>query len=153
MQKKSARQQAARSEMQKKAKIFCDGASSGNPGASGIGIVIIIDNHKYTFSEYIGKATNNIAEYIALVRGLQELKKHGVNYVDICTDSELMVRQIKGQYKVRSENLTSLYKEAISSLSGFIAYSITHIPRERNTEADNLAKKAIRKGLTVNTAE
>lgn len=129
--------------MHKKAKIFCDGASSGNPGDSGIGAVIIIGDHKYTISEYIGKATNNIAEYTALIKGLQDAKRHGAEAVDVCTDSELMVKQIKGQYRVKSENLLKLYRQAISLLTAFKSYSIMHIPREKNMEADNLAKNAI----------
>lgn len=131
-------------EMHRKAIIFCDGASSGNPGDSGVGVVIIIGDHKYTISEYIGKATNNIAEYTALIRGLQDAKRHGADAVDVCTDSELMVKQIKGQYRVKSENLIKLYEQAISLLTGFKSYSIMHIPREKNTEADNLAKKGLR---------
>jgi ribonuclease HI len=130
--------------MHRKAVLFCDGASSGNPGDSGIGILLIIGDHTYRLSEYIGDATNNIAEYTALVKGLQEAKRHGADSVDIRTDSELMVKQIKGHYRVKSENLLKLYEQAISLLRRFKSYTITHIPREKNADADNLAKSAIK---------
>ncbi|MCL0037426.1 ribonuclease HI family protein [Thermodesulfovibrionales bacterium] len=126
-----------------KAILFCDGASSGNPGYSGIGILMIIGNREYRISAHIGIATNNIAEYTALIKGIQEAKKHGVAVVDIHTDSELVVRQIKGQYRVKSRNLIRLYEEVISLLKGFKSYSIIHIPREKNAEADALAKSAV----------
>ncbi len=128
----------------RKAMLFCDGASSGNPGDSGIGILLIIDGHEYKISEYIGRATNNIAEYMALLKGLQEAKRHGVYAIDIHTDSELLVRQLKGQYKVKSKNLLKLYEQANLLLRDFKDYSIIHIPREENIEADNLAKNAIK---------
>lgn len=129
----------------KKGVLYCDGASKGNPGRSGIGIVLMIKDHKITLSEYIGLATNNIAEYSALVRGLHEAKKNGVTTIDIFTDSELMTKQIMGIYRVKSPNLESLYAEVISLLKGFKKYSIKHIPRELNVEADSLASSAANK--------
>jgi ribonuclease HI len=138
------RQQQAVSGKQKKAILYCDGASSGNPGDSGIGILLAIGDQQYRISEYIGTATNNIAEYTALVKGIKEAKRHGAVIIDIHTDSELMVKQINGQYRVKSENLIELYEQAVSLLKGFKSYNITHIPREKNAEADNLAKRAIK---------
>lgn len=129
----------------KKAILYCDGASKGNPGHSGIGAVLLIKDHKITLSEYIGLATNNIAEYSALLKGLHEAKKNGVTNIDIFTDSELMTKQIMGIYRVKSPNLESLYAEIISLLKGFKKYSIKHIPREFNTEADSLASSAVNK--------
>lgn len=125
-----------------KAILYCDGASKGNPGHSGIGVVLLIKGHKITLSEYIGLATNNIAEYTALIKGIREAKNNGVTTIDIYTDSELMTKQIIGVYKVKSPNLESLFKEVISLLKGFKKYSIKHIPRELNTEADSLASSA-----------
>lgn len=107
-------------------------------------MLLVIGSHTYSLSEYIGKATNNIAEYTALIRGLQEAKRHGAYSVEIRTDSELMVKQIKRQYKVKSENLLHLYEQVISLLKQFKDYTITHIPREKNADADNLAKNAIK---------
>ncbi len=132
--------------MGRRAKLYCDGASSGNPGDSGIGVFLIIADRDYRISEYIGRATNNVAEYSALIRGIQEAKRHGVTELDIYTDSELMVRQIKGQYKVRSKNLLTLFKKTESLLKEFKSYTITHVPREENIDADMLAKDAIKKG-------
>jgi len=130
--------------MIKRAKLYCDGASSGNPGDSGIGVLLIIGDREYKISEYIGTATNNIAEYSAILRGIEEAKKHGVTTLDIYTDSELMTRQIEGQYRVKSENLLELYKRTLSILKELKSYTIVHIPREKNKEADLLAKNAIK---------
>jgi len=133
----------------KKGILYCDGASKGNPGHSGIGIVLIIKGHKITLSEYIGLATNNIAEYKALLRGIYEAEKNGVRIIDIFTDSELMAKQIQGIYKVKSPNLENLYKEVISLLKGFEKYTIKHIPRDLNKEADSLANAALGKNQGI----
>lgn len=127
-----------------RAVMFCDGASSGNPGEAGIGVVLIIGEKKHRISEYIGRATNNIAEYMAILRGITEAKRRGIHIIEINTDSELLVKQIKGQYRVKSSNLIGLYNRTISLLEDFESYTIRHIPREKNTEADTLAKKAVR---------
>jgi len=148
------------------AKIYCDGASSGNPGASGIGVIIVsqklqVTNNKskvasdlksacggqpeaYRISEYIGIATNNIAEYSALIRGLEKAISLGLKRAEIFLDSELLVRQIKGIYKVKSNNLKALWERAQNLLKKFDNYRVIHIPRELNREADSLAKKAIK---------
>ena len=130
---------------EKKAILYCDGASKGNPGHSGIGIVLLINGDKTMLSEYIGLATNNIAEYKALLKGLHEAKNQKATAIDIYTDSELLTRQIKGLYKVKSPNLESLFKEATLLLKGFKKYSINHVPREYNAEADRLANMAVMK--------
>jgi ribonuclease HI len=130
----------------KKALLYCDGASSGNPGHSGVGALIIIDNREFRLSEYIGIATNNFAEYTALIKGLLAVLKHGATSVDIRTDSELLVKQIQGIYKVKSENLTALHSRVVTLLKSFDDYHIAHIPREKNTEADSLARSAIKTG-------
>lgn len=122
-----------------KATLYCDGASKGNPGHAGIGAVLIISDKKIMISEYIGVATNNIAEYMALIQGLRKAKEYGITNVDIFTDSELLTKQIKGVYKVKSPNLINLYEEVISLLKVFKNYTINHIHREQNTVADRLA--------------
>jgi ribonuclease HI len=124
--------------------MYCDGASSGNPGHSGIGVVINIadddaglpeKNRKYEISEYIGVATNNVAEYSALIKGLQTAKKLGIRRINIFLDSELLVRQMNGIYKV-------------NNLRDFDSCDISHVRREKNKEADALARQAsIGKGL------
>ncbi len=136
------------------AEVYCDGASSGNPGRSGIGVVIRYKpSHSLQFtvhqkSEYIGVATNNIAEYKALISGLKEAKALGIKHIKIFLDSELLVRQINGIYRVKDLKLKPLWDEAMHLLKDF-SYSIAHIPRELNKEADLLSKQAVRnhKGL------
>ena len=125
--------------------LYCDGASSGNPGESGIGAVLLLENKTYEISEHIGIATNNIAEYTALIKGLSRAQALKIERLKIFLDSELIVKQIQGSYKVKSENLKALYQEALSRLKSFKAYSISHIPREQNKRADSLAKKAAAK--------
>jgi len=127
--------------------LYCDGASSGNPGNSGIGVVLLHDDRTYEISEHIGTATNNIAEYTALLRGLSRAKSLGIERLKINLDSELIVRQIEGTYKVKNEKLKELYLDVISHLRTFKGYSIRHIPREQNKKADSLAKKAAAKPL------
>lgn len=124
------------------AKIYCDGASRGNPGDAGIGCILEINNNRTEISEYIGKTTNNVAEYIALIRGLEEALKAGVDAVEIFTDSELIVRQIEGIYRVKNPNLVPLYEKVTKLLENFSSYTIHHISREENQSADKLAKKA-----------
>jgi len=126
----------------KEAVLYCDGASSGNPGASGIGVVLMLEDRTYEISEHIGTATNNIAEYTALIRGLSKANDLQIEKLSIFLDSELLVKQIKGVYKVKNERLKELYQEAVSRLKLLKGYSIKHIPREHNKEADSLAKKA-----------
>jgi ribonuclease HI len=128
-----------------KAKLYCDGASRGNPGDSAIGCVILINNNILKISEYIGKATNNVAEYKALIRGLEEALKEGVDEIEIFSDSELLVRQIKNIYKVKNKNLTPLYEKVRELLQNFKYYEITYISRDLNFIADNIAKEALKK--------
>lgn len=137
------------------AEIYCDGASSGNPGNSGIGVIIrykpsyheLSSEPQITvrrISNYIGVATNNIAEYLALIRGLKEAKALGLKKIRIFLDSALLVKQINGLYRVKNANLKQLWSQAQSLLKGFDSYVITHVERELNKEVDLLAKMAIR---------
>jgi len=134
--------------------MYCDGACSGNPGKSGIGVVIYVpgnESHnvkggnRYMISEYIGIATNNIAEYTAFVRGLEKVRSFGVKKISVFVDSELLVRQMTGVYKVKNKNLIPLWNKAKELLKGFESHTIAHVPRELNTEADKLAREAIKK--------
>jgi len=133
------------------AEMFCDGASSGNPGPSGIGVVINLSDEEagrpgksrtYRISEYIGKATNNVAEYTALLRGLERLELLGIKKIKIFVDSELLAKQINGVYRVKHSNLIPLWTMTMNILKSFSDYSVTHIPREMNKEADSLARRA-----------
>lgn len=127
--------------------IYIDGASSGNPGPSGIGIVIYQDGEEIdTFSRKIGDATNNIAEYKALIEGLKLAKKNSLKNIKIYSDSLLVVKQIKGEYLVRDAILRKLYKVAIGLLKEFPKAEIRHINSCKNKEANRLAQFAIKKG-------
>jgi ribonuclease HI len=123
--------------------IFSDGASRGNPGAAGIGVVISSANGKTVkeLSENIGETTNNVAEYTALIRGLEEAVKLRAAEVEIHTDSELMARQITGVYKVKAQHLIPLVTRVHSLLRQFSRVSISHVVREHNRTADALARK------------
>ncbi len=127
-----------------KALIFADGASSGNPGDSGIGIVIEIGDKIIEIAKYIGKATNNIAEYKSLIHALKKSLEQKADTIEVYMDSELVVKQVNGIYKVRSQNLSQLYKQVQSLLKRFKCYNIKYIPRTMNKRADSLAKEAIR---------
>lgn len=122
--------------------IECDGASSGNPGPAGIGVSLCdadgveIDG----ISEPIGEATNNVAEYTALLRALEVAKARGARRVAIRMDSELVVKQVRGEYKVRQPHLAGFYEEARRRLAQFDEWSLTAVRRGMNARADALAK-------------
>lgn len=132
-------------EEAKKVNIFVDGASRGNPGNAGIGVFITTQEGKVlkAFGKYLGKTTNNVAEYNALVAALEEAFAMGATDIKIFADSELMVKQITGAYKVKNAGLLPLFKEAKTLLMKFNRYDIIHINREKNIEADRLANQAI----------
>src|SRR3990172_4053805 len=120
--------------------MYIDGASRGNPGEAGAGAVIK-DTGGHVLKRLkkrLGIATNNVAEYMAFIMALTGAKK-----LHAFSDSELLVRQINGQYRVKSEGLKTLYREAISIKEGFSFFKLTHIEREKNSEADFLANSAI----------
>jgi len=129
----------------KELEIYIDGASKGNPGPSGIGVVICRNGEtlKNIYS-FIGDATNNIAEYTALIYGLKASLILNAENIKVNTDSELLYRQLKKIYKIKSSNLLGLYNQALHLMSGFKAVSINHIPREENRGADKLANRAIK---------
>jgi len=125
--------------------MHTDGGARGNPGPSGIGVVISGEkgNILREVSEYIGKATNNQAEYKALIRGLEEAKKLRAGEVEVVMDSELIVKQIKQEYKVKNKDLAPLFARAWNLLNSFSSYKIRHVKREKNKKADKLANDAI----------
>lgn len=130
-------------------RVFTDGASRGNPGHAGLGVVIQ-DAGGQTIEEvqgYLGQCTNNVAEYRALLAALDAvagLKPAGVTFH---LDSELVVRQINGQYKVRDAKMQLLYAEVMSALRRLPAWTVRHILREQNSRADQLANAAIDNAL------
>lgn len=127
-----------------KARIYTDGAARGNPGPAGIGIVI--KNEKKVLlevSDFIGKATNNIAEYMALIRGLEEAIDLGEDEVEVFADSELMVKQIQGEYRVKNQGLIPLHHHVKSLIKKFKSFDISYITRQDNKRADSLANQGI----------
>jgi ribonuclease HI len=125
--------------------IYTDGASRGNPGEAGAGIIIINKDGKVIkkIKKYLGNTTNNVAEYLALIIALKEALKLKGDAVHLFSDSELIVRQIKGIYKVRDRKMRVLFNEVKKLLSKFILYDIICIDRRKNKEADKLANLAI----------
>lgn len=133
--------------MKKELEIYIDGASQGNPGPAGIGVVLTQDGQVIkNLSVYLGTQTNNVAEYMSLIFGLQEAFVLRANAVKIYTDSQLLCRQINNQYKIKSPNLIGLHSQAQNLLSGFERAEVKYIPRENNSGADKLAKKAAKAG-------
>lgn len=130
--------------------IHIDGASRGNPGPSGIGIVVkdisgkVVKNIK----KYVGIATNNTAEYSAFLTALGEAEKFGADKVKIFLDSELVYKQYLGEYRTNDKNLKEHLKKIREKEKKFISIEVTHIPRENNKEADKLANIAINIGET-----
>ncbi|MEN3047464.1 MAG: ribonuclease HI family protein [Candidatus Caldarchaeales archaeon] len=127
-------------------KLFIDGSSLGNPGPAGYGYAIEAMGRLTTGSGHLGKATNNAAEYEALIRGLRRCLEIGCRRVTVLTDSELLARQLKGEYRVRSPNLKRLHSEALALLGMFEAFEVRHVRREENELANRLAQEAARRG-------
>lgn len=125
--------------------IYTDGGSRGNPGPSAGAFVLLDENKKQlcAAAKFLSTATNNIAEYTALACGLEKAKSLGAEIVKIFSDSELMVKQINGDYKVKSDNIRELFKECLASLAEFQSWQISYIPREKNKLADKLVNRAI----------
>lgn len=133
-------------------KIYTDGGSRGNPGPAGIGLVIydgLTGEVVYELGDYLGTATNNVAEYTALVRALEIAKDLGAAKVEVFADSELMIKQLKGQYKVKNEGLIPLYQKVRFQAGKIASCSYTHIPRAKNKRADQLANLAMDKKAMV----
>lgn len=125
--------------------LWTDGGARGNPGPAGIGVVLTDAQGELVaeIAEYIGEATNNQAEYRALIAGLTRAQELAATVVDIRMDSELVVRQLQGEYKVKNENMKPLYAQATALLKTFARYTIQHVRREQNTEADKLVNQAL----------
>lgn len=125
--------------------LWTDGAARGNPGPAGIGALLKTPSGEVLSADsaYLGEATNNVAEYKALLLGLERALVLGVKKIEVRADSELLIKQIKGQYKVRSAGLLPLYETALKLLARFESSSLTHVRREHNAEADRLANAGI----------
>ncbi|MDR2431931.1 MAG: ribonuclease HI family protein [Candidatus Margulisbacteria bacterium] len=121
---------------------FVDGGARGNPGPAGSGAVLA-GARPFTISKYLGETTNNVAEYTALLLLLQKALELGYSELEIFADSELMVKQIGGQYKVKDVKLKKLFAQATAYIARLKKFSLSHIPRAQNKEADRLVNEAI----------
>ncbi|MBA7666375.1 Bifunctional protein [subsurface metagenome] len=130
----------------KRAIIFTDGVAEPNPGPAAIGATIKDEQGELiaSISEPIGRATNNQAEYRAIIAALEKAISLGINEADIRSDSELVVRQINGRYRVKNASLKPLYQKVKQLQSQLKGFTIIHVPRQQNKEADSLASAALR---------
>lgn len=126
-----------------KAIIHSDGGSRGNPGPAAIGVVVELPEKKVEIGEKIGVATNNVAEYRAIIRGLEEAKKNKATEVECYLDSELVVRQIKGEYRIKDPKMVELASKVFVLRDTFDFIVFYSIPREKNKAADKLVNKAL----------
>ena len=129
--------------------MLTDGASRGNPVEAGLGVVIEDDSGHIVkrIARYLGRATNNQAEYAALIEGLKAALELGAEELNIYADSELLVKQMNGEYRVKNPDLQERHAEARRLLEPFRSVVMTYIPREKNRDADALANEAIDKRL------
>lgn len=124
--------------------IYSDGASRSNPGEAGAGVYIMEDGKpRHRIARYLGRTTNNIAEYTAAILGLEYAVKAGAVAVTLLADSELLVKQVNGQYKVKNEGLKPLHRKVKELIAKLGSVEVQYIPRAMNQEADALANKAI----------
>ncbi len=124
--------------------VFIDGASKGNPGPSGIGIVIVDKDKRKekSISRYIGETTNNISEYLAFIYALQEILPLGIKNITVKSDSQLLIKQLKGEFKVKDRNIKFFFDIAKHLVEKFANVNLIHIGRNENSQADRLASKA-----------
>ena len=125
--------------------VHVDGGARGNPGPAGIGIVITDEEGAVLTraNDYLGVATNNTAEYRALLLGLERARELGAREVDVDNDSQLIARQVTGKYRVKKDDLRPLHAQALALLRGFDRWSIRSVPRAENDQADELVNEAI----------
>lgn len=125
--------------------LFTDGASRGNPGPASLGAVVTDTQGKVLLevSKPLGQQTNNYAEYMALLEGLLACAENGAKRVTVKADSQFMIRQMKGEYKVKAPGIIPLFQRCQKVASVFERIFYTHIPREENSHADKLANKAL----------
>jgi len=129
--------------------INCDGAARGNPGPAGAG-AIVVDEEGAVLAEVaegLGETTNNVAEYTAVIRGLEEAKRLGAHEVLLRSDSQLLINQLTGRYRVKAPHLQPLHRRVRALLVGFAKVDLEHVPRERNAEADRLANLGVDRWL------
>jgi len=132
-------------------RLYTDGACRGNPGSGGAGAVLLDENGGVvtTAKKFLGTCTNNEAEYAALILGLEEALSGGHKTIQVFLDSELLVRQINGIYRVKNDRLKTLMQEVQRHLARFDGCTVEHVPRSENAVADRLANQAIDDGLDM----
>jgi ribonuclease HI len=125
--------------------VNVDGGARGNPGPAAIGVVVRDEDGEIVeaVGETIGKATNNVAEYKALLRGVELAAAHGATELELIGDSELIIRQVEGRYKVKNEGMKPLHAEAKKGLAAFDKWSVRHVKRAQNADADALVNEAL----------
>lgn len=132
-------------------KLYTDGGARGNPGPAGIGFVLYKDGQNiYEFSKYIGECTNNVAEYTALLAGLTYCVENKISKVGCFLDSELVVKQLNGIYKVKHPDMKILYDKIIILKNTIGDVTFLNIPREQNKQADALVNKALDEQISRN---
>jgi ribonuclease HI len=130
-------------------RVASDGAARGNPGPAGAGAVLF-DPEGHVLERLgrsLGRQTNNVAEYMALLLGVRRAAELGAEELEVVADSELMIRQLSGRYQVRSPALRRLHEEAMALLKGFRKVKLVHVPRSQNAEADEMSNRAIDESL------
>jgi ribonuclease HI len=126
-----------------KVTVYIDGGAIDNPGPAGAGVYIELQGKPFVgLFEYLGHQTNNFAEYTALLRALEYAEQRGYSRLEVYSDSQLLVRQLSGQYRVKNPVLRTLHGKARALIGRFEQFRISHVPRERNRKADSLVKKA-----------
>ena len=137
--------QEARPSAGRAVRVYSDGAARGNPGPAGAGAVLtdISGNVIARLGRYLGRQTNNVAEYEGLLLGLKHARELGFREVEVRADSQLLVRQLKGDYAVRHVGLKPLHAEVLRLLRSFDRYDLRHVPREENALADEMSNRAI----------
>ena len=130
--------------------IYTDGAARGNPGPAAVGVVLkdTVGNIIATISRRLAPTTNNQAEYLAIIGGLEKAVSLDCRHVSVKSDSELVVKQINGQFKIKNTALRPLYQQVVQLTGKLESFSISYIPREQNRQADDLANKALDGGLS-----
>ena len=138
-----------------KATLHADGGARGNPGPAGIGVVLLDDNGEVIgeIAAGIGRATNNIAEYQALIAGLDLALERGVTELEVRMDSQLVVSQVTGEWKIKSDNLRQLAVKARRLLNRFPKVEVRHVPREDNADADKLANQGMDESMLIGDDE
>lgn len=128
-----------------KAIVHVDGGARGNPGPAAAACVISTPDGEVLaeHAELLGRATNNVAEYRALLLGLERAKELGASEVEVVNDSELVAKQINGQYKVKHESMRPLYLQALAALRDFASWTVRSVPRAQNARADALVNAAL----------